>query len=921
MKKIIIIVAIAVAVALAATGITLAIVLNSDYLDSLKKYDVASDMSFNGVEILERDGLYYLTRDGKKLSETGYSFLESVNEQYFDDRSDAATLSTYEDLELFDWYVARKPDAETYFLVSSEGEEIVIAGETLEYDGANMPYVIFNDTVTNKRGVISLKAFDSGLSQVSDNEIAVNMYSEITYARVNDGYAMADYIVVSDKGDGSADGKYIYLDTNGKKLFEAIDGVATEYNVYDKENDKYIRYFATKLGEVYNLKGELVASDAKYTELSENQEYLAVSCYPEDEALTEEQNAENAYFTVISAKTTFKITAKEYNLEGTRLWGNLLYLGIKNADVNAKQEYKLFNLITGSNVICRYGATYVGNGLVRINANEEGTLFDYVDAETGATLMQTKYSDMSYYDGTNALWSATEFTELNAGLEDATKANTYLHFVATGKTTANLTIAWNESINVIVSEKEALSYVITSTNTVEAEDPTLSYNFSKKSIYVPFGVGKVGAYDKYQYLDVFADGIGVILATDFDSGKFDFIDAASGKIIKTVAAAGADMAKTTFDYEETYAIRQNNFDEESAVEFAIIKIMKNNDSNELTNTEWFVLSRNVVMKDDSKRATNALSATDIGSNIISVRVEENHLVVNTTHRASTLYGISEAYALEEIVSLDYKIADVAYYGYDTSEFYIVVYDEHENYGLYKADATQILAPVYDEINVCDEEYVIVEDKGGYGAIKINTKNYKTKQIIDCIYNYVYYFGDGGFLVVEYDSFYLFDEGKKVKSDRLVSPGEMYDYYIDEESGKLMCAWNSLVNYGGKWYIHRGEAEEIVTDVYWNYEDFQGDDYHSYGGSYNIKSGDITIDQAGVKAINFRDIDGKLIETKILYPTAKANVEFIMTEAWYTSPVKKLQKVAITELEVENMAGNQVINLYKAHPVAAGLLGQ
>ena len=68
-------------------------------------------------------------------------------------------------------------------------------------------------------------------------------------------------------------------------------------------------------------------------------------------------------------------------------------------------------------------------------------------------------------------------------------------------------------------------------------------------------------------------------------------------------------------------------------------------------------------------------------------------------------------------------------------------------------------------------------------------------------------------------------------------------------------------------------------------------------------------------------DGKLIESKVLYPTAKANVEFVLTEAWYTSPVKKLQKNVVTDITVESMAGNQVINLYKAHPVAAGLLGQ
>ena len=137
-SKLIMIAAIAAAVVLIVAGIIIAAVLSGGYLDSLKKYDVVSEYSYNGVEILEKDGLYYLTKDGKKLSKTGYTYLKSVNDGYFDEYT-PSTLAEAEDFELYDWYVARKSDANTYFLVNSEGGEYAIAGETLNIYAISAP--------------------------------------------------------------------------------------------------------------------------------------------------------------------------------------------------------------------------------------------------------------------------------------------------------------------------------------------------------------------------------------------------------------------------------------------------------------------------------------------------------------------------------------------------------------------------------------------------------------------------------------------------------------------------------------------------------------------------------------------------------------------------------------------------------------
>lgn len=290
-NKIIMIAAIAAAVVLIAAGIVVAVVLNNSYLDSLKKYDMESNHSFNGVEILEKDGLYYLTKDGKKLSKTGYTALASVNEGYFynDGEYDLEDMAGSDDFVLYDWYLARKPEANTWFLVNTEGEEIAIAGENLEIGELALPYLCFYDTVTYKYGAISLNALDSALSANAGEEISLTMYDDVEAEKVNDGLTN-DYLKAhSNAGTGT---KYVYFDANGAKLFESPETEAERATIYNEEADEYIVYFKNSLDELYNIKGELVASDVEYVDVEDT--FLTVMCAPESETLSSEENAANA---------------------------------------------------------------------------------------------------------------------------------------------------------------------------------------------------------------------------------------------------------------------------------------------------------------------------------------------------------------------------------------------------------------------------------------------------------------------------------------------------------------------------------------------------------------------------------------------------------------------------------------------------
>lgn len=918
-NKIIMIAAIAAAVVLIVAGIIIAVVLNNSYLDSLKKYDVESYHSFNGVEILEKDGLYYLTKDGKKLSKTGYTALASVNEGYFynDGEFDIEDMAGSDDFVLYDWYIARKPEANTWFLVNTEGEELAIAGENLEIGGWYLPYICFYDTVTYKTGALSLNALDSALSANAGEEISLTMYDSVEAMRVNNTLTNEYLVAHDDAGTGE---KYVYFGANGAKLFESPEYEAELKLIYNEEADEYIAYFLTALDELYNIKGELVASDVDMA--NADGEVLTVLCTPEDETASAEVNAANTYAMVVTAKSSIKLLTKDYNLDNSDFAGNLIVAAMKNADGTDSGEYTVYNLNNGESAIYRYGID-ARNDMLVVPTNEEKSLYAYIDTETGATLLTTKYGDMV---GTNGvLASATELVEKNATIT-TNAPSAYLHFVAAGKTEVALTLAYNESISYFGGSADAPAYVITTTDSTTSTD----YTLTSKSIYVPFANGtKTAAYDKVEYLEVFADGVGVALATDYTNGKYDFIDVATGAVVKTVTAVGADMAKTTFTHEQTYALRQDNAVEESTVEYAVIEMMKRDDNGNVASTETFAFSRNTPMTDDDKAATSAVTVVELGKNIVDVEAYDGHLVVHTTARSATVYTVSDTYALEQLVSLSYKVSDIYYYSNNIDDIYVEVADESYNYGLYDDNGTQILAPVYDEIDVVDEGYFVVADKGAVGAFKYKEKNGKTKQIIDFIYNEIEYLADGGFAVCDgCDDWYIYDEDKLVKDERIAGGeegmGRVIDISVDAETGKVMVAVNYYFNFEGKLYIHRAEAEEVLGVDYYDYSDVYGDEYEDkeyYGGWYhNYMPATVGISDSGVKVVNFRNTDGSIIETKVIYPTLKGAFEFTLADGtWFYTPVKDLQITPVAgDVELEGKS-DTIINVYKAHE-AAGLAG-
>lgn len=923
-KKIIIIAAIAAAVVLVAAGIIIAVVLSNRYLDNMKDYDPVDTTIYNGYEIVNEDGLYYLTKDGKKVSKTGYTMLESVNTRHYSN----GNMLTRDGVKFYDYFIARKEDANTYFLLDGEGKELAIEGENLDYTESYLPFIVFADNVTGEYGVLSLEKLDSDVASASDETISLNMYDDYEPYQVN--YCVATYFLmeVDDTTPGADAPKTYFVNAEGSVLFASVDG-AEEYILVDNDDDdceaKDWLFYCTD-GRLFNGAGELLSTDIESVERigADNKSVMALKSVEADDGEKTEE------LIIFSGKVAFRVTDADYQVRSSHFYGNVM-------TVNYKDDVKLaaYDITTGTKTDCqgvmdkRYDE-FVSGTVILVN----DASYTYVDAETGKTLITTTFGDMAWYNGmTGVMVSVTE---------NATNAtgSAYLHFVAPAKTSVALTLNAGESISKIFTDGNGCdAYIITSINDTLSTD----YTITKKALYVPFANGavKTASYDDMQELEVFAEGASIVLATDYDSNKYDLIDVASGTVIKSVAPGNAEnMALTTIEYDDTYALF-NDYDQ--GVEFAVFKTVVKDVNGDTVKEEFYALSRNQVMKGEDnildaddynivleEYATGAVTVTELGDNIDSIvasnmtgganytrnysayRYASKYMVVNISDWSSDIYEIKSDLTLRKVCNVPYYVSSVVTYGNDLSNGYVLVYNKStQECAIFDLNGEMILG-YHDNITVTyDGEYFIASRQGVYGAYKYDMEKGRVKQILDFEFRSIQYVGDGGFTTLEElgGEYYLYDGKNTAKSDPISNLFNLVNYYIDEETGELMASMNYYYNFVGELYVHRSEGIKVVDT--------------EPVGIYYI--GDIQVNNTAPTVVVFRGTNGEVIQSKVIYPTAKSIFEFQMADSddWYEVSTKELQKksspvtadgikAGISSSILNGYYEGGIINVYKAH---------
>lgn len=952
-KKIIIVAAVAAAVVLVALGIILAVVLGNRYLDKMKDFDPVDSFIYNGYEIVNEDGLYYLTKDGKKVSKTGYISLESVNSRYY--KNSNMLYGSNQGVQFYDYFIARKQDAETYFLVDGEGKELTVVGEDLEYETSALPYVVFADNVTGDKGVISLEALDSDLSSVTGSEIEMDMFDSYTPTKARKDMALFSMISLYDEAPGADAPKYYYADAQGKVMFTSISTAASEYvlSEYANRDDGVTlkdRLFLCSDGKLYNGTGELLDTDivsAKngntyFPSESKYEDFLAFyKQIKEDGSETEYKEELKVY----SKNASFAIDGEKYTVATPIFNGAVLLVAEKNTETTA---YAAYDMNTGD-VIAECDAYSDNNGVEYLygvvtltQTHEEGAQYIYVDTKSGKALLTSKYGDMRIMT-TGVMYSSTE----NAEILDGT---TSVYFVAPGKTAVQMSFAKDETgLRLIFSDgKGNNAYVINKTNNVyDTTDPDNVpsepiYTEVKTALIVPFATGdnakKSEYYDNIQYLNGFAEGAGIAFATDYASSSYKFIDVVSGAVVKTVSTGSAEnMTLTTVEYVDTYALF-NDYD--CGVELAVYKTVHKNASGDVSKEEFYAFSRQEAMKGytyngvSEHYATSALTVTELGLNVDSIKASSDdggmqyynaskYMAVKISDWASDIYEVRADLTINKICSVPYGTVSFANYDTGLESVHIKAFNPYtDEVALYDKSGKMILG-FHDSIVVCDEEYLTASRQGVWGAYKYDAEKGRVKQIIDFDFAMVEYVGDGGFLVYEEygdmsntdrvlsGEVYLYKEKKPVKSERITNVFVIPNYYVDEATGELMYAVNYYYNFEGDLFVHRTEKAYAVVDT------------DPVGLPLNNGT---KITSTAPTAVVYRDVDGKVISSDIIYVNSNGTVskslaEFKLSEQgpWYTVGNKELQEKssAVNETYVTSRVGNGgIINLYKAHEKTA-----
>lgn len=899
-KHKILIIAVAVVLAISVLiGVVAAIAISNSYLKSMKGYDFAESITFNGVEIVEDDGLFYLTREGKKISKTGYEMLVSVDEKNpkdYDD--DMETLVFEKGFEIFGYYVARKPDVKNLFIVNAEGVEYKLENENLVYTRTALPFLIFADSVTMDQCVISLKELNSDLSAATETAITAHkQYDRIEPYKLDDDKYLYDYAMLVDGNEAAGSPAYSYVNGKGATICTSYEQQAAVYNL-EAPDGTVDAFFQLSDKTLVAFDGAVLATEILAVEEDDN--VLIATC-------GNVLDLSSMRYAIITAKVRLTVNETEYDTDSATTVGSLLSIKAKNSN-----ETKTYNLFTGE-ISTLYqdldfaDTHYYGDNnsliLARARLVEDPSTYVYLDAVSGLELCRSTHGDMGFFTG-GILESIEDPTT-----EDGKRK---LHFVSGGKPEVVLGVDFDTTVAAVEVNDKLSAYTFTTVSI----DATTSQSITKTALYLPFvgGATMTAAYDTFEVLDVFANAAPVALARDFDAGKIDLIDVATGKVVKSIAAAGAMMAKISISHVETLAVVVDTTVVEGAVNVAMFDVTTNDDNGDAVSKEAIALYRPETQKKlDSGYSVAELSAVTLsessvsGRSVVSSNKREDsydsfskYVAVRHGNMTSSVFTFNESLQLTKISDIPYVVKAVQSYDGIPGNEYVVITNDSYNEGLYTVDGKQILAPVYDDVDVCTEKYIIACKKGAAGMYEFKAKSEKTKLVLDFEYDDIdHIFGDL-FIVTEGEDRYVYEGASRVKKDKIVGDTTRgVNYTFNKETGKMQYNEYFVVNLDGKLYIHREELKDMpVTEIF--VADVVGKAY---------------IKPCDVLAVNFRNADGSLVETKVIYPTLLSRATFEMPEGeWHTTAIKDLQSssTVYTRNSLMETYSNGVIDLYKSH---------
>lgn len=859
MKKKNLIILICVAAAVLLTVVFLTLVLKKDYIDKIK-YDHVASVSYNGVNIVGDDGLFYLEKDGKKISE-GYIFLKSVNDYYED--IEAACAKSESDLVLFDYYIAHKPDSSSYYLVTSTGEEYTVVGDNYSLDEVKLPYITFVNNTTSRKSAISLLKIDSALSGKSGNDLTLTPFLTISAEKYDDK-VLYTHLIATDE-------------SSRKSLF-CEDGtlvVSTEYletAVFtDGKQQKKTYFVDVDQNAVYSSGGELLAKG--------NEPMKKVSeLYGTIVRFDEKQNCN--VLDVFSVNGVFTFSDSKYDISALQTYFGAFSLPIRESG----SGIAVYRAIDGNEIKCTNIETQ-GNGIIRTDTGNGE--YVYI-CDRGDVLIQTPYSDLVLK---TELSGGKTYVFTSESYNSATNNTKAYHFTKIGQKASVMNLGEGESISKL--------YVNKQTETVEGSFLLTSEKNGRISyrICTPFAANPWS--DTFDIVETFLQaGIYWSRCVSFDRGGYDIIDPISNQKAGSIVCTESDFAKVSFNFEGYDLMVSNIYDDKNGVPVLLFSIRRYEDNKGTTSSvRYYALYRSAFSSSENF-SSGTLRVAEVGMNLLrsdpfTFFAQDNCLVLNGIG-TSRVFRLNDSNILAEAASIPYRVKRIMYDNADHSLLYYLVESEGGNKGLYDKDGNMILAPYYDAVYSLENGRFVVSLRGGVGVLEYRKS--KVKQIIDYSYVRIDALSDGGYIAVDGNGKCVLYEGDDIiRKDPLQSSSIITNYSLSDD-GTLEIRYDTLLSINGDLYIHKSETVykpkcESFEAPALNYRD---------------------IENSRAKLISYY-VDGKIESTEIIYPTQYYAEAYAIKQSpndsgWFFSDEAAEQVIPITK---ENIlaSSNYMVSLY------------
>ncbi len=765
--------AISVAV-IAVIIVVTVIIVNGRYLKKLS-YDHVDMNAYNGVSIVGEDGLFYLVKDGEHVSD-GYTFLKSVNDFYDDNDYDGKngdrlqTLAeSKEKVTLFDFYLARRADSESLWLISSAGSTYEIEGEacSLDYSRTAMPYLVFTDNQNGMYSAISLNRIDSDISSLVGNVLTMRAFTSL---EIKTAFESSDepqtYLYAT---SGVTGAKHNYFGADGVKVISG-DNIEV-FELTNPDTDKSDMFFYSSYADtslIVSLAHNVVATDIVELKRTAESDWQYALC--------KNKQTGASYIVSFTQGKTLTFPESQYKLDTAWSFGSCMIITDASG---AKQS--IFNAFSG--LSASYDTVVLNDSyLLKAQNTDAPDTYIYIN-RSGSAVMQSEFGDM-----VSDIYLSTGDCSV---MRSASAGANYMFFAVVDKTPYKLDIATYGTPSLMsLFLPNITAYTLEKAPAEGSADPIQYALFSPS-------VNKMSGYYTAIEEKILSDTSLAIATKAGLGGSFDILDPLTSEL-KLGFKTSADGAQSyTLRECGSYSLFADTHDADTRVNISVVSMDASYADSQKNTSRYFAIYRHATEK-----SASALELLELGYSLKSSMPCEqagNYLVAHTA-QASDIYALDDNTKLDHAAHIPYTVSGMLTDGAAEKTKYFLVETDSGMKGLYDVSGKQVLPPYYANISYVYENYFTVNMRGAYGVVRLDSNG--IKQAIAFKYTYLVPLGKGGYYASSGNGdTAVFYKNKTVTRASVQNVSYISSYTLSAD-GCLEYERAPLVSMKGKLYTYR-----------------------------------------------------------------------------------------------------------------------